>query len=144
MTLRAFEASANQARRLKGERCIRASLGYADALLLDFGALRLAHPSGVELPAIGLVAECPWRLDSQTNVIVGYGDPAEIGAARLQECIGKSVTGVTIYKPSYMLRLKLEGDLVIWVFPDDSRRFSNDTDFNRSSWYIAGYTVDSE
>lgn len=143
MSIRAFAASAEHAKRLRGRACVRVGIGYGKALLLDFGTLAPPDESGYMQPQIGLVAECPWRLESSGAVIVGSGDPTESGDQRLKICLGKVVAGVAISRPSYTLRLGLTDDLTLWVFPDDSRDFAVDQKDPRSSWYVAGFAVPS-
>lgn len=141
MTVKAFIKSTRDVLALKGQQCVRASAGYARTLLLDCGMLRPPDSIGYEEPEIGLVAECPWRLDSRTSVIVGSGDPEDVIDSRLQICLGKTVDAVEVFPPSYTLRVALSDGLTVWVFPDDSRDFVACSEYPRSSWYVAGFAV---
>ena len=138
MSLRSFKEDAKRLRTLRGEECVRAGVGYANTLLLDFRMLHPPNERGYRQPDMSLVAECSWRLETATRVLVGWGDADEDIETRVQVCEGKQVTDVRVFRPSYMARLRFSGDLSIWVFPDRSKFFDPHDEESGSQWYVTG------
>lgn len=149
MTRQAFLTQANRLRSVRGDVCVQAMTGAGPwALLLDFGLLHPPDARGYQEPEKGLVVECPWRLETAATVLVtsddGYSSehvpaarsPAEIDAA-LQVCVGKRVEHITVYRPSFMVRLIFSGALRLWVFPVESAAYRDDSG-PYCCWYLAG------
>jgi hypothetical protein len=143
MTLRALEAQAQHLRRLNGERCIRAGIGGASALLLDFNLLNEPDETGYRLPELYLVASCPWRIETSENVIVGYFDRDEVLPDRVQICVGQTISSASVVLPSYTVRVTFSSDLTIWIFPCDSEDYALYGEYPSSPWYVGGRAVPS-
>ncbi len=144
MTRRAYATQARILRSVRGETCVRAETGaYAWSLLLDFGTLQAPDADGYRAPAYGLVVECPWRLEDRTQVVAGSNDDAETVDARLQLCVGRRLTRVVVYQPSFMVHIYLEDGLSLWVFPDNPRDYAASTEPPYSAWYVAGHKADA-
>jgi hypothetical protein len=155
MTRQAYRSQAKRLRSLRGDVCVRAMTGAGTwALLLDFGMLHPPDAAGYREPEKGLVVECPWRLETAVAVLVSSDDgyssvhvpaarsPAEIDAA-LQVCLGKRVEHITVYRPSFMIRLTFSGALRLWVFPVDSRAYQDDSG-PYCCWYLVGRAFPEE
>ena len=140
MTLTQFAENARLLRRLSGEVCIRARVGHASALLLDFGILYPLNHRGYQQPEKALTVECCWRLETRTEVIVGWGDQDETIEARLQVLVGKRVLKTRVYQPSYMASIQFAEDLRLWIFPDDSRDYAAQSEYN-VCWYVTGRAI---
>jgi hypothetical protein len=142
MTRQSLLAHATLIQRLRDQTCINASIGYATALLLDFGTASDADPSGYREPELSLVVECPWRLETDETVIVGSGDDDEYIIDAIQSLISCKVEEITIFQPSFTVSLVL-GANVLWIFPDDSRAYEDVAEFPQSPWYVTGRGVPS-
>ena len=138
MTLRAFATQERRLPILVGEVCSRAGVGGAGALLLDFGALLPPDEHGRQAAETGLVAECPWRLETISAVIVGYLDDDDTIEQRVQACTGRQVIDVGVFHPSYTVAVSFEGDLSLWIFPCDSKDYVDQSPYPSSPWYVLG------
>jgi hypothetical protein len=130
---------------LDDETCIRAYRGHGEALLLDF---RLYHPpdpgdpDAYQQPDRGLVIEaCAWRLENETHVIVGSENTYETIDILIQICVGKRVEEIHVYHPSFMVHIRFTEGLALWIFPDDSARYTDTDEGHRMPWYVAGRSV---
>jgi hypothetical protein len=142
VTLKAFQAQARHLSALPDAVCFRAATGaHAWVLLLDFGALGPPDERGSRQPDFGPVVECPWRLEDGLRVIVGSGDQDEVIAPRIQACVGRRVIGTEVLTPSYTARVRFEGDLTLWIFPDDSKDYAESSEHPSCPWYLAGLAV---
>lgn len=144
MTLRAFVAQAQKLYSLQGEVCVQAKLGFARTLMLDFAGLLPPDERGYQQPERSLVAECSWRLESENEVVVGSGDSLETIRPKLQVCIGERVIEISVFRPSFMVQLRLTGGLAFWIFPDDSREYVSDSEYPHAPWYLAGHAFPSD
>jgi len=142
MTRQALVAHATLIQRLSNESCTSAGVGYAGALLLDFGTASSADPSGYREPELSLVIECPWRLEAEHSVLVGSGDEDDVVEDVIQSLIHCRAKEILIFQPSFTVRLAL-GDLVLWIFPDDSRSYEEFSEFPQSPWYVTGRGIPS-
>ena len=138
MSRRSFKEEVKLLRTLKGEECIRVGVSVANILILDFRMFHPPNERGYREPHICLIAECPWRLETPSKVLVGMGDEDEDIETRVQVCVGRRVTRVTVYRPSFMVRLRFSDDLSLWVFPQDSRHYESDNKELRNEWYVFG------
>ena len=150
MTLKAFSAQAKRIRFLEGEVCIRASTTvHPWALRLDFGPPSSPENDGHDTSPKSLIVEYPWRLETKDAVLVGSGDDvgypeedrplaAERIRSKLQLCAGRRVTHVEVHQPSYMVRLSFDDTLYLWVFPDASEDFAEQSADPQISWYVIG------
>lgn len=142
MTLRAFIRQAEDLRLLDDQVCVRASEGgFSGALLLDYGTLHPPDQDGYHQPDKGLVIECPWRLENSTDVIVGSGDQSDIVESRVQTCVGRRVRQIEVHPPSYMACIRFDGDLALWIFPDDSSDYTTQSEYPRNPYFVAGRTT---
>lgn len=127
---------------LHGETCIRASCGYAGALLLDFGLLHPADARGYREPELFFVAECPWRLETATEVLTGYFDDDDRQDERLQRLIRQRVVKTTVTRPSFTVEIVLTDSLRLWVFPCDVADYTAQSDYplerQQSPWFVGG------
>lgn len=108
MADRSAQARARRLRGLRGAVCIRAQIGYAGALLLDFGTLR--EPDACS------------------------GDSAATAEHALRACLGMAVLRLTMYRPSYMCKVVLTDGFVLWLFPDAA---DQGQESNHLPWYVA-------
>lgn len=138
MTLGVFTNQAIRVQQLNGEECVRAEIGYGRSLLLDFGRLHPPDSSGYQEPEKSLVADCPWRAERHAEIIVGSGDDQDGIDGKLALCVGKRVTEIAVYRPSFMLRIQMAGGVTIWFFPDDAREYAAESEYPRSAWYVTG------
>jgi hypothetical protein len=127
-------------KRLRNQICTSIGIGYASALLLDFGTAAAPDASGYREPELSLVVECPWRLETDQTVLAGSGDDDETIIDVIQSLIARKVEEVAVFQPSFTVRIAF-GDRVLWIFPDDSRSYAEDAKFPRSPWYVAGHGV---
>ena len=141
MTLRAMVTQATLLGSLKGERCARAALGVGITLLLDFGELAPPDQRGYREPERSLVSETCWRLEAPDRVVVGSGDSDRAIADGVQELVGRYVVDVEFFAPSYMARVDFDGELSLWMFPDDSTAYAASAEYPSAPWYLAGRAI---
>ena len=141
MTQAACKTQAKLVRLLRGEVCVRARVGQANTLLLDFGVLHDPDRHGYRESDKWLVAECPWRLERKDAVVVGNGDAANRVESPLQACVGKRLVRITVYRPSYMLHLRFDNDLRFWLFPDDAAVYAPGGESSAAPWYVGGRAI---
>jgi hypothetical protein len=145
--MRSLERFAVHARRLAmidGRTCTRARRGYGGSLHVDFGALGPPGVRGYQQAELVLVCECPWRLDDDTQVIVGFHDAQEFVWTRIQTLIGRRFGPSDVLTPSYTVRMSIEGDLVLWFFPVDAKDYLPAHHSLHVPWYVTGYAVPDE
>ena len=142
MTLKAFIAQARKLSLLNGEMCVRASPGAYDwALLLTFGMLYPPDATGYREWGKGIVVECPWRLETQTEVIVGSGNTDGTIREKIQACVGRRAIETEVHLPSYTACICFDEGLTLWIFPDDSRDYALQSDHPSSPWYLVGRAI---
>lgn len=143
MSARAFAAQARRLRALRSEVCLHAQTGaYTWALLLEF---RARHSPGERERSRAehcLVVECPWRLETPTSVLVASADGEAI-ESDIQVCVGKQVLSVTVYRPSFMARLRFSDGLTLWLFPERTAEYAPNPENPSVSWYLTGRGIPS-
>ena len=130
----------NRLEALVGMTCRQAALAGDEALMLLFGQTNAAGAKRM------LVGQCWWRLETPDRVIAGsgdlIGDPAHhdqrAGAAheRLERLAGCTLLRYSVDLPSCMLRAWFSGDLLLWLFPDNTRVYAGE-DERELAWYVA-------
>ncbi|HUG13800.1 MAG TPA: hypothetical protein VMM78_02185 [Thermomicrobiales bacterium] len=135
--------------RLHGQECTFTGSVDGKSLVLDFGA---RHPTGID-EARGLVAafegdywlvvQCPWRLDSSTDVIVGGFDSVELILDFSRILVGKRVRATQVDPPGFTAQLSFDDDLTLWLFPCDSTELlaDDDADGTAPPWVISGRAI---
>ncbi len=141
MTLKALSAQSRRLEQLHGKRCIQAGIGRASALLLDFEFLHEPDESGYRQPELSLVAECPWRIETSNEVIVGYFDADEALDPGVQVSVDRTITATEVVLPSYTVHITLSDDIYVWLFPCDSREYASVSEYPSSPWYVGGYSI---
>jgi hypothetical protein len=136
-----FSAQVRRLELIKDQVCIRARRGYGGSLHLDFGTLGPPGVRGHQHASWILVCDCPWRLDSPDQVIVGFHDPQELVWTRIQVVVGKRFGPAVVLRPSYMFTCNIGADLVLHVFPDDAKLYTVAGDFPNTPWYVTGRLV---
>ncbi|HEX7101373.1 MAG TPA: hypothetical protein VF201_01895 [Nitrolancea sp.] len=140
MAQEALLTHATLIQRLLHQTCTSVGIGYASALLLDFGTASNADPSGYREPELSLVVECSWRLETEHTVLVGSGEDDDAIADAIQVLMDCDVETIKISQPSFSVRLSF-GKLILWIFPDDARSYTDDAEFPRSPWYVTGHAI---
>lgn len=141
MTIKAFEAQVRHLPLIEGKECVRAGIGYARALLLDFEQLHPPDARGYQEPERSLVVECCWRLETATEVLIGSSDEDDELRKAVAVCVGRRISGVEVFRPSFMLHIQFTDNLSLWVFPDSASDFVAESEYPRSSWFLAGRAV---
>jgi hypothetical protein len=130
-------------------------------LLLDFGVFGPPDESGYRQAERSLIVECDWRLETATQVLAGSGsrhvafdpaagdcevhveDDAELGPSVLR-LVGRRVAAAEVFPPSYMARVEFDGDLTVWIFPDDPKDYTEESDDPSVPWFVTGSVLPSD
>jgi hypothetical protein len=142
MTKQALQAQASLIQRLRHQTCTSVGIGYASALLLDFGTPSAPDATGYREPELSLVVECPWRLETVQSVLVGSGNDDETISTVIQSLLHSQVEAIAIFQPSFTVRLNI-GTVALWIFPDDAQSYAENAEYPRSPWYVTGRGVPS-
>jgi len=137
MTRKAFEAQSTLVEQLHGQRCSQVSIGEDDELILDFGELQQVGPGDFD-GTLWLIVECPWRLETDDEVLCGWDDDEDQITECARHLIGLTVDATSVRRPGFDLTLTFSGGYRIQVFPDCLAYFSDDTTALTIPWYVGG------
>lgn len=141
MTHRAFEAQTRFVAQLVGQRCSQVTIGEDDELVVDFGALEQTGPGEFD-GAAWLIAECPWRLESEDDVLCGWEDDDEAIAVNASVVIDRDVEEQLVRLPGFDLTLRFSGGYTLRVFPDCVGYYTDDTASLSIPWYVGGKALE--
>jgi hypothetical protein len=142
MTLRAFQAQSDSLVLLVNKPCTRVARGHGRTLMLDFGEFGQPDARGYRQPSLSLVIECPWRLEDAYRSIAGSADTSERIKERTAVLVGHSIVRTEVILPGYMVKLYFDDGHLLWIFPDDSKHYTEVSDDPHVSWYVAGRLAD--
>lgn len=128
---------------LKDETCIRAWEGaFHGSLILDFGSFGEPDQTGYREPDLSLVLECPWRLETRNNVIVGSGDGSETIESTIQTCVGARIADTIVETPSYSARIIFACGMILSMFPSKSSYYDESREYASVPWYVTGSLIE--
>ena len=140
MTRQAFEAQTRMVEHLRDQRCSQVAIGEDDELIVDFGSLEQTGSGEFDGEA-WLIVECPWRLESEDDVLCGWEDDEDAIAGLASIVIGQQVEEQTVRRPGFDLTLRFTGGYRLRVFPDCAGYDSDDTANFSIPWYVGGKAV---
>lgn len=145
MTRKAVEGQAHLVQMLHGLRCSQISIGEDDELIIDFGELLQVAPGDHDGES-WLIIECPWRLDSDDEVLCGWDDSDDTITTTIAELLDATLVTSQVRLPGYDLHLTFdtgEYPLYLKVFPDCLAYFIDDTATVSIPWYAGGKATES-
>lgn len=137
MTRQAFEAQTRLVEQLSGRICSQVSIGGNDELVIDFGQLQQTAPGEFDGEA-WLIVECPWRLESETNVLCGWENDEDDIPVKSSVLIGLHAEEPTVRRPGFDLTLPFTNGCRLRIFPDCLGYYSDDTASLAIPWYVGG------
>lgn len=145
MTRKAVEAQIRLVQRLHGQRCSQIAIGEDDELIVDFGNLLQVAPGDHDGES-WLIVECPWRLDSDDEVLCGWDDTDEAITTTIAELLDSTLVDSQVRLPGFDLRLTFDtGDYLLYLklFPDCLAYFIDDPTTLSIPWYAGGKAVEN-
>lgn len=144
MTRKAVEGQIRLVQMLHGQRCSQIAIGEDDELIVDFGELLQVAPGDHDGES-WLIVECPWRLDSDDEVLCGWDDADETITASIAELLDSALVDSRVRLPGFDLILTFdtgEYQLYLKLFPDCLAYFVDDTTTLSIPWYAGGKAIE--
>ncbi len=140
MPRQAVEAQTRLVERLVGQTCSQVAIGGDDELVIDFGELEQTGPGEFD-GAAWLIVECPWRLESENEVLCGWENDEDEILERTSVLIGQQVEEPAIRRPGFDLTLRFTNGYRLRVFPDSVSYYTDDTASISIPWYVGGKAI---
>lgn len=140
MTRQAFEAQTRLVQRLTGRTCSQVAIGDDDELVIDFGELEQTGPGEFDGEA-WLIVECPWRLETDTDVLCGWENEEDEIPEKTSVLIGHQAGEATVRRPGFDLTLRFANGYRLRVFPDCVSYYADDTASLSIPWYVGGKVI---
>jgi hypothetical protein len=111
-------------------------------MALDFVLLHLADPHAAPRCEKYIDIHYSWRLETRSSIVAGSADLRPYIEATLLSVIGRRLANATVDRPSFMLRLKCEENLYLWIVPHRSDDFMVEGTESAVPWYVGGHAID--